>query len=184
MPNYRRDYAKGGVYFFTVVTHQRQKIMLEESFRTALRLSIQDVRKHLPFTVDAWVLLPDHLHCIWTLPEGDDDFSERWSQIKSGVTRRVGELYFDPNKLSKSRERRKESTIWQRRFWEHRVRDERDLARHMDYVHYNPVKHGLVQKPSEWPYSTFALCVRKGLYEPEWGEAVLFEQPYWKQVEM
>jgi putative transposase len=129
------------------------------------------------------VLLPDHLHCIWTLPEDDSDFSQRWLQIKAGVSRRIGHLYFDPGRLSRSRQKRKESTLWQRRFWEHRIKDERDFARHMDYIHFNPVKHGLEQKPGEWPYSTFGQCVRKGLYEAGWGDAVYFEEPYWKRLE-
>jgi putative transposase len=183
MPSYRRDYVKGGCYFFTVVTYQRQRILLDEPFRTALRLSIGEVRQTLPFTTQAWVLLPDHLHCLWTLPEDDYDFSQRWLQIKAGVIRRVGDLYFDPGRLSRSRQKRNESTVWQRRFWEHRIKDERDFARHMDYIHFNPVKHGLVQKPGEWPYSTFGQCVRKGLYEAGWGDAVYFEEPYWKRLE-
>ncbi len=183
MPEYRRDYT-GGTYFFTVVAFKRQKIMLDKAFRTALRESINETRKIHPFTVDAWVLLPDHLHCIWTLPDGDADFSTRWQEIKLGVTRRVGRLYYNSELLSESGRKRGESTMWQRRFWEQRIKTEDDFGHHMNYVHFNPVKHGLVQKPSQWEYSSFKQCVEKGLYEPDWGESVFFEDKSWGKTEL
>ncbi len=171
MPEYRRHYHKGGSYFFTVVTHQRQKILLNEDIRVALRESIGKVRETLPFKVDAWVLLPDHLHCIWTLPEGDDNYSLRWLRIKQGVSKRC-QQYFDPKKQSASRKSRHESTIWQRRFWEHHIRDEQDFERCMDYIHINPLQHGLTKQVCDYPYSTFHRYVKMGVYDKDWGSGV------------
>lgn len=133
----------------------------------ALRVAIERVRLRLPFTTDAMVLMPDHLHCIWTLPDSDTDFSSRWAQIKHHVSYACGHLY--PLTLSKSRQRRGGGLIWQRRFWEHQIRDEIDMERHVDYIHFNPVKHGLVAAASEWPYSTFGRFVRGGVYPTDWG---------------
>jgi putative transposase len=117
--------------------------------------------------------LPDHLHCIWTLPEGDADFSTRWMMIKRAVSIACGENYHRSDWLSTSKENHRESTIWQRRLWEHQLRDANDFARHMDYIHFNPVKHGHAQTVSAWPYSTFHRFVRDGIYESDWsgGEA-------------
>jgi putative transposase len=171
MPQYHRYYQKGGSYFFTVVTHQRQKILLNEDIRMALRDSINEVRETMPFTVEAWVLLPDHLHCIWTLPTGDDNYSLRWLLIKRGVSKRCTS-YFDPKKQSTSRKSRHESTLWQRRFWEHHVRDEQDFERCMNYVHINPVQHGYVKQVYDYPYSTFHRYVKLGTYERSWGSGV------------
>lgn len=161
----------------SVVTHKRQRFLLDEPIRLALRQSIQEVRKQWPFKVEAWVLLPDHIHCIWTLPQDDDDFSIRWSLIKGGVSKRCKE-YENPKLLSKSRMARGESSLWQRRFWEHQIRDEEDFAQHMDYIHYNPVKHGYVEKPKVWLYSTFHRCVELGLYQANWGEGVVFDRDF------
>jgi putative transposase len=166
MPYYRRSLT-GTTYFFTVVTHRRRPILCDEPVRIALRHAIERVRHRLPFITDAMVLLPDHLHSIWTLPDGDTDFSSRWSQIKHHVSYSCGERY--ATALSKSRQRQRAASIWQRRFWEHQIRDELDMERHMDYIHFNPVKHGLVAVPSEWPYSTFLRFVRKGIYVSDWG---------------
>jgi putative transposase len=169
MPNYRRAHAKGGTYFFTVVTHKRQRILCDEFFRQALRTGIQTTQKCYPFIIDAWVLLPDHLHCIWTLPPDDADFGGRWSMIKRFVTKQCNEKFKRAAWVSASRQNRFESTLWQRRFWEHQIRDEADYQRHMDYVHYNPVKHGLVKQVSDWPYSTFHRYARHGIYEKDWA---------------
>jgi putative transposase len=110
--------------------------------------------KH-PFTIDALVLLPDHMHCIWALPQSDASFGIRWAMIKRFVTKRCGLDLHRDDWMNKSKRRRKESTIWQRRFWEHQIRDEQDYAIHMDYIHFNPVKHGYVQNVIDWQYSTF-----------------------------
>ncbi len=112
------------------------------------------------------VVLPDHLHCIWRLPENDDDFSTRWRLIKHYFSRAHAG---DAGALDVSRRSKDEKALWQRRFWEHLIRGEEDWRRHMDYVHYNPVKHGYVAAPVDWPYSTFARSVKKGWYPPDWG---------------
>ena len=143
--------------------------------RKILREVISEVRRKYPFAIDAWVLLPDHLHCIWTLPEADGDFSKRWGLIKAGFSRKAKPLLHKTVWMTDSKERHRESTIWPRRFWEHQIRDEGDLHRHLDYIHYNPVKHGLVANPIDWPYSTFHRYVQEGLYPINWGENVIFE---------
>ncbi len=122
--------------------------------------------KHL-FTIDAFVLLPDHLHCLWTLPDGDRDFSKRWRLIKSYFSRKCDDKY--KHTASASRQKKKEQAVWQRRFWEHLIRDERDFARHVEYIHYNPVKHRLATAPKDWEYSSFHRYVRDGMYDLEWG---------------
>ena len=133
------------------------------------------MKKH-PFNVDAMVLLPDHLHCLWTLPDNDQDFSTRWRLIKSQFTRD----YEGKSKLipSRSRSSKKEQAVWQRRFWEHVIRDEDDYVRHLEYIHYNPVKHGFVDAPSEWPHSTFHRYVKNGLYPNDWaaGKKIRFDK--------
>jgi putative transposase len=152
--DYRRYYQAGGTYFFTVVSYRREPILIQPEVRVAVRQAIETVRKRYPFEISAWVLLPDHLHTIWQLPENDVDFSERWRQIKRHSQ------YILKNEYPK---------LWQPRFWEHYIRDEKDFARHYDYVHFNPVKHGYVQQAADWPYSTFHRCVRQGIYPHNWG---------------
>ncbi len=149
MSNYRRAQTSGGTFFFTVVSYRRQPILCDEPFRAALRQAIKRVQAARPFSVDAWVLLPGHLHCIWTLPEGDGDLSLRWSLIKSAVSRAVGKRYVREEWLKGSKKRHREATLWQRRFWEHCIRDEADLRHHMDYLHFNPVKHGLTARVAQ-----------------------------------
>ncbi|MFH0780659.1 MAG: transposase [Pseudomonadota bacterium] len=169
MSTYRRIKAQGGTYFFTVVTYRRQRFLCDEPVRTALREAIREVQAACPFTIDGWVLLPDHLHCIWTLPEGDGDFSKRWAMMKRFVSKRCGSELLREEWLTESKRKRNESTIWQRRYWEYMISDEGDFLRHMDYLHYNPVKHGLVQSVKDWPYSTFHRYVRDGVYPEDWG---------------
>lgn len=166
MPNYRRPRNPGGTYFFTVVTHERRPVLTTEVVRGALRVAILQARTTLPFTIEAWVLLPDHLHCIWTLPPGDGNFAARWAIIKRHVSRECGSLDGSPGN---SRKRRNERTFWQRRFWEHQIRDDDDLSRHLDYVHWNPVKHGLVKSVKDWPYSSFHRYVERRYYPGDWG---------------
>ena len=169
MPEYRRIKKTGGTYFFTVVTLGRRPILTYLEIRQALREGINKVRQTMPFSIDAWVLLPDHLHAIWTLPDNDDRYAARWAVIKSSVTKRCGRL-FDPGKIiSKSRSRRQEGGFWQRRFWEHVIRDEPDFHHHLDYLHWNPVKPGYVKTPMDWPYSTIHRFAAQGLYPPNWG---------------
>jgi len=125
----------------------------------------------MPFNIEAWVLLPDHLHTIWTLPENDDNFASHWAIIKRSVSRHCGSIEGNERPMSDSRSRRGEEGIWQRRFWDHLIRDEQDLQRHLDYLHWNPVKHGYVKRVMDWPYSTFHRFVAQGLYAPDWGGA-------------
>ena len=172
MPNYLRA-REGNTYFFTVVTHQRQPLLCLDQSRMVLREIIEAIGALYPFRVEAWVLLPDHLHCIWTLPEGDRDYSSRWGLIKSQFSKRTRADFHKEALLTDSRKRHRESTIWQRRFWEHQIRDEYDFKTHCDYIHYNPVRHGLVNAPKEWPYSTFYKFVKEGAYSEDWGSSVV-----------
>ena len=172
MSRYRRATTAGSSYFFTVVSYRRQPILCDNSIRDALRNAIEAVRASRPFTIEAWVLLPDHLHCIWTLPDGDADFSTRWMKIKRAVSLACGDEYRRDDLMSASKLKHRESTIWQRRFWEHKIRDEEDFARHVDYIHFNPVKHGHAQRAMDWPYSTFHRYVRDGVYVSDWASAV------------
>ncbi|WOD40932.1 REP-associated tyrosine transposase [Nodosilinea sp. E11] len=154
MPNYRRLYRPGGSYFFTHVTYQRYPWLCTDLGRQSLRQAIIAVRRKHPFAIDAFVLLPDHFHCIWTLPEGDCDYAKRWRLIKLMVTKACGQELALPSEKTVSGERRREGNLWQRRYWEHCIRDERDFVSHCEYVHYNPVRHGLVECPTDWVFST------------------------------
>jgi putative transposase len=175
MPDYRRAFVPGGTYFFTVKTSEHQPLLTQEPYRLALRQAIVEVRALLPFESIARILLPDHIHTVWTLPDGDANFSLRWSLIKQRVTRR----FMDKSDLASvriSRQKRREGTIWQRRFWEHLIRNDVDLERHVDYIHYNPVKHGYVSRVLDWPYSTFHRYVRRGVYPADWASGYKDEQ--------
>ena len=164
MPNYRRDHTPGATWFFTVtLANRKSSLLLDQIGR--LRESVRYVRRQWPFHIDAWVVLPEHMHAVWTLPEGDEDFSTRWRLIKSHFSRESPRR----ESISRSRTRKGERGIWQRRFWEHRIRDERDFRRHVDYIHFNPVKHGHVERAIDWPFSTFSRYVRNGIYSPDWG---------------
>jgi len=167
MSDYRRARVAGGTYFFTVVTYRREPWLCRDWAVAALRDAVRKIRRRRPFTIDAWVLLPDHMHCIWTLPENDVDYAGRWRQIKEHVTRALARS--SSPVAATSHARRRECSLWQRRFWEHLIRDADDLAAHFDYVHYNPVKHGLCAAPADWARSTFHRWVRAGMYAPDWG---------------
>jgi len=168
MPDYRRAAVPGGTYFFTLVTERRQPILTRPDIRQALRESIETVRLTQPFAIDAWVLLPDHLHAIWRLPPGDADFSNRWRLIKRHVTHACRD-YNRIDLMSERRQAKGHGTLWQQRFWEHLIRDEQDYARHFDYLHGNPLKHGLVSRVQDWPWSSFHRWVRQGVYPNDWG---------------
>ena len=159
MSQYRRLYECGAHYFFTLVTHQRRPIFSELNHIRLLNFSINKVKKKYPFALNAMVILPDHLHCLWRLPENDNDFSTRWRLIKR---------YFSME-IDTTINHRNEKNIWQKRFWEHRIRSQEDWNKHLDYIHYNPVKHGLVQSPNEWQHSSFHYWAAKGFYEKNWG---------------
>jgi len=168
MSNYRRV-KEGRTYFFTVVTYQRRPFLCQDGSRLALRTAIEETRLSHPFEIDAWVLMPDHLHCIWTLPDNDGDYSKRWGLIKAGFTKKIKSDVAGNVQKSNSRTKHRESIVWQRRFWEHMIRNEADYKAHIDYIHFNPVKHGLVGAPAEWKHSTFHKCVQEGMYTIEWG---------------
>ncbi len=169
MSHYRRAHVAGGTYFFTVVTYRRRPVLCDEPVRAALRLAIKTVQSRYPFTIDAWVLLPDHLHCLWTLPLGDDDFSARWGLIKRAVSKSCAADYHRSDWMTRSKIKHRESTFWQRRYWEHWIRDEADFSHHLDYIYINPVKHHYVNHVRDWPYSTFHRDVTRGLYPSHWG---------------
>ena len=166
---YRRWREAGGVYFFTVVTYQRRGILVSEMARPLLRHALKTTRGERPFEILGVVLIADHLHTLWQLPPGDDDYSTRWRLIKSRFTRSMLAAGYEEPPRNPSREARQEHAVWQRRGWEHLIRDEGDWKQHLDYIHYNPVKHGLVGAPRDWPYSTFAKYVGLGEYEAAWG---------------
>ncbi|MGE3920634.1 MAG: transposase [Gammaproteobacteria bacterium] len=160
MSNYRRVFIPGAKYFFTLVTYNRQPLLTSTQSIKRIYDAFKYVLKKLPFTIDGLVILPDHLHCIWQLPEDDYDYPQRWNLIKR---------YFSLGVHSEKINKRREKNIWQKRYWEHLIRDEDDLETHLDYIYYNPVKHGFVTKPSDWPYSTFHRDVERGLYKIDWG---------------
>ena len=164
MTQYRRARIPGGTYFFTQALADRQSQLLVEHIEH-LRNCIRTVRTQHPFVIDAMVVLPDHLHCLRTLPEQDADFSTRWSLIKSSFSRgiKTGE------RRSVSRVKRQERGIWQRRFWEHVIRDEADFATHVDYIHFNPVKHGLTEHAVAWPHSSLHRFIRDGRCDAAWS---------------
>ncbi|AXQ28853.1 transposase [Solimonas sp. K1W22B-7] len=167
MSRYRRSRTAGASYFFTVTLADRHEALLTRHI-DLLRNAYQDSARRRPFETIAICILPDHLHALWELPADDSDFSTRWAAIKSGFSHLLPP---SPNPGA-SKQRKREKGIWQRRFWEHQIRDELDLQRHIDYIHYNPVKHGLVPSTADWPHSSFHRYVRKGLLAPDWGGSV------------
>jgi REP-associated tyrosine transposase len=164
MTDYRRNFIPGGSFFFTVNLAERRLRLLTEHIDT-LRIAFRETRQNHPFTIEAMVVLPDHLHVVWTMPEGDADFATRWRLIKTGFSLRLA----DGERISDSRAAKGERGIWQRRYWEHTIRDERDFAHHVDYIHINPVKHGLVTRVQDWPYSSFHRMVKLGIYPEDWA---------------
>ena len=171
MPNYRRAFVPGGTWFFTVNLLERHNNDLLIREINILRHSVRRVRNKYPFMINAWVVLPEHMHCIWTLPSEDSDFSLRWRLIKSAFSRALPKN----ERRSAVRTAAGERGIWQRHYWEHLIRDEVDYERHMDYIHYNPVKHGHVRVVKDWPYSTFHHLVSAGVYPVDWGDDASIE---------
>ena len=164
MTNYRRNRVPGGTFFFTVAIAERHLDLLVahiDHLKTALR----NEHQRGSFINLGLVVLPDHLHAVWRLPEGDADYSNRWRRIKAAFSHALAR----GKSISPSRSAKGERGIWQRRFLEHTIRDEDDLRRHLDYVHFNPVKHGLVARVADWPYSTFHVYMRRGVYAADWG---------------
>jgi len=161
---YRRSDIKGATYFFTVNLANRKIALLVDEFEK-LRLAMNKVKTHHPFILDAFVVLPDHLHAIWTLPENDNDFAKRWMLIKAGFSRQLPKNEI----INKSRLKKGERGIWQRRYWEHLIRDDVDYEMHVNYIHHNPVKHGYVERAIDWRYSTIHDYVEKGIISSDWG---------------
>ncbi len=156
-----------------MVTFNRQRFLCLKESRVVLRRVIEVQ----PFEIDAWVLMPDHIHCIWSLPEDDVDYSKRWGLIKSRFTKIVGKRLVSNSHSTESRMKKREGTVWQRRFWEHKIRNEKDYEIHCNYIHYNPVKHGLVSSPKNWDFSTFHRYVKNGTYFEGWGSLNPIEFP-------
>jgi putative transposase len=163
MVRYRRNLVAGGTYFFTATLADRASRALVVHV-DALRAAFRETRRAHPFTIDAIVVLPDHLHVVMTLPDGDADYSIRWQFIKRRFTAAVAKAG-----VPIPRHPNGEHALWQRRFWEHTIRDDRDFERHVDYIHFNPVKHGLVPRVRDWPHSSFHRYVRRGLLPDDWG---------------
>jgi putative transposase len=176
MPEYRRVKLKGATYFFTLVTFQRQHIFSLSEPISLLTESVDRIKSYHPFTIVAYCILPDHIHFIWSLPEDDNNYSMRIGQIKRCFSKQYAKSFDLSIESNESHQKRKEFAIWQRRFWEHWIRDENDLNRHIDYIHYNPVKHGLVSSVQDWKYSSFHEFVEMGYYNLEWGEDTQIDQ--------
>jgi len=156
MPNYRREYS-GTEWFFTVVTSRRHHLFVDREARLCLREAVVECQDRYPFAIAGWILLPDHIHCIWRIENCDTDFSRRWSIIK----RRFTEIFREQS--------HHQPPFWQKRFWEHCVRDEQDYENHLNYIHFNPVKHGYVASPKDWKWTSFHRYVEQGYYPPDWG---------------
>ena len=167
MANYRRNWLPGGTYFFTVNLAQRRDTDLLTRHVDLLRHAVRVTKTAHPFDIVAWVVLPDHMHAIWSLPPDDADYALRWRAIKSIFSRGLAATEHTPS----ARLNRGERGIWQRRFWEHTIRDERDLENHIAYIHYNPVKHGHCTMPNDWPHSSSHRFVRDGTLSLDWAVA-------------
>ena len=176
MVRYRRNFVPGAAYFLTVTVSDRRSSVLVDNIG-ALRHAFRVTRRERPFAIDAIVVLPEHLHTIMTLPADDADFSGRWRRVKSLFSRQVSE------RIPLERDGRGEYLLWQRRFWQHTIRDESDFERHVDYVHFNPVKHGLVSRVTDWPHSSFHRYVRLGVLPDDWaGDARVSSQGYGERI--
>ena len=169
MADYRRWYIPGGTYFFTLVTYRRRPLFQHAAARDLLGDLMRQQAERTPFETMAIVLLWDHLHCLWTLPPGDDDYSGRWKKIKATFTRDWLRNGGEDQPVSRAKAARGRRGVWQARFHEHTIRDEKDLENHADYLHYNPVKHGYVNRPWDWQWLSFRRFVELGQYDRDWG---------------
>ena len=163
MVQYRRDKTPGGTYFFTLALQDRTSALLTEHIGL-LGAAFKRARRNNPFITKAMVVLPEHLHVVWQLPDDDLDYSKRWRQVKTFFTRALIKQGVVLEKNART-----EYNLWQKRFWEHRIRDDVDLEQHVNYIHYNPVKHGLVRMPCEWKFSTIHRYIKHGLLPKDWG---------------
>ncbi|MDD2711774.1 MAG: transposase [Simplicispira sp.] len=166
---YRRAFVPGGSFFFTVVTNRRRPLFTSADNVQTLRDAFKNVRASRPFDIDAMVVMPDHLHCIWTLPPDDADFSTRWRLIKTWFTKHCHPDLRHASDTTRASQH--PPAVWQHRYWEHQLRDAADFAHHADYIHYNPVKHGLATASADWPYSSFLRYVKAGIYPIDWGQS-------------
>jgi putative transposase len=184
MPDYRRWFVPGGTFFFTVVTAERRPILCDELARCCLRRAIETIRMRRPIEIVAFALLPEHFHTVWTLPQGDSDYPTRIRRIKNEFT---SEFLVNGGKeapRSSSRQDKHERGVWQRRYWEHTIRDEDDLKRCVDYIHWNPKKHGHVLNVRDWPWCSFHRFVALGEYTLDWGAedpAPDYHDPEWDE---
>ena len=176
--HYRRAAAAGATYFFTLVTHERQRLFDDATNIDRWRRAVTKVQRPRPFSVDAEVILPDHLHVLWSLPDHDSDYATRIRVVKTAFTKSLDLSHRGSSSVS--RKAKGERDVWQRRYWEHMIRDERDFRVHLDYIHYNPVKHGFVARATDWPWSTLRDWIERGTYDADWGADVLPELPEWR----
>ncbi|MHC1740368.1 MAG: transposase [Anaerolineaceae bacterium] len=168
MPQYKRFLIDGGIYFFTVVTYKHLPILMTDTARRLLHQAWMDTQRRFPFETIAICLLPDHVHFIWQLPEGDANYSIRWREIKRRFTRGYLREIGPGEPRNGSHQKHHEAAIWQRRFWEHTILDEEDFENHLDYIHYNPIKHGYVTRSADWEWSSFRRYVNDGIYDLDW----------------
>ncbi len=182
MRYYRRS-REGVIYFFTLVTHERRPILTTDLGRRSLRTAILEVQRDHAFVLTAMVLLHDHLHAVWELPQGDTDYSTRWRLVKSRFTREWRAQGGKEGAITRSRHQKGERGLWQRRFYEHTCRDEADVMRCIDYIHANPLKHGLVSRVQDWPWSSFHRYVRNGFYPLDWGNSAVWHGDEFKHAE-
>lgn len=168
MPDYRRNRVPGGTNFFTVNFLERGSRLLTDNVNE-LRAAVAKVRNSRPFHIEGWVVLPEHMHCIWTLPEGDSEYVARWTAIKIAFSKSMPRT----ERRSAVRVAKGKREIWQRRYWEHSIRGDRDYAAHMEYIHFNPVKHGHVTQVQDWPYSSSHRLVSTAIYALDWADRLL-----------
>lgn len=174
---YRRSTVPGASYFFTLITYQRRRLFLDQDNVDRWHRAVSKVQYSRAFSIEAEVVMPDHLHVIWTMPEDDSDYATRIRLIKTTFTK--GLPSSNDAGSNDCRASKGEREVWQRRYWEHVIRDEKDFQTHVDYIHFNPVKHGLVKRPSDWPHSTFSQWVDRGVYDPWWGSDDMPPLPEW-----
>jgi putative transposase len=172
MPEYRRIRHPGGTFFFTIVTNNRLPLFSSQQCRDILHAAWHEVQSRHPFETVALCLMPDHIHAIWKLPEDDADYPVRLKEIKRHFSREYIRQIGPGGIRTESRQIQGEAALWQRRYWSHVIFDQADLNNHIDYIHINPLKHGLVNQVSDWPYSTFFRFVKNGIYTADWGGRV------------
>ena len=179
---YRRVLQPGATYFFTLVTYERAKLFADATNVDRWRAAVAKVQRKHAFSIEAEVILPDHLHVLWTMPDSDADYATRIRLVKTEFTKSL--VSSDPvAPVNISRAKKGEREIWQRRYWEHTIRNECDFQVRLDYIHYNPVQHALVDRAADWPHSTFQALVSKGAYDPWWGSNDMPPLPEWAQAE-